>query len=150
MKIKLILLLIIATILCTSGCSTILNSLTSEVVPEEDLVIYPGRSSASYVYSDKVCVVMDTSGDLLQVKLDAEGTYSYTILSGYFKKFAWHDYKIFILMDEKYYVFDINDYQFPEDDEEPEYELKEYSESEFIDMYPQYKTFKWIKHFVNP
>ena len=150
MKIKLILLLIIATILCTSGCSTILNSLTSEVVPEEDLVIYPGRSSASYVYSDKVCVVMDTSGDLLQVKLDAEGTYSYTILSGYFKKFAWHDYKIFILMDEKYYVFDINDYQFPEDGEEPEYELKEYSESEFIDMYPQYKTFKWIKHFVNP
>ena len=149
MKIKLILLLIIATILCTSGCSTILNSLTSEVVPEEDLVIYPGRSSASYVYSDKVCVVMDTSGDLLQVNLDAEGTYSYTILSGYFKKFAWHDYKIFILMDDKYYVFDINDYQFPEDDEEPEYELKEYSESEFIDMYPQYKTFKWEKYFVN-
>ena len=142
--------LIIVTIISTSGCSTILNSLTSEVVPDEELVICEGRSGDSYAYSEKVKVIIDSSGDVLQLKFDAEDTYSYTILSGYFERFAWHDYKIFILMDEKYYVFDINDYQFPEDDEEPEYELKEYSESEFIDMYPQYKTFKWIKHFVNP
>ena len=123
--------LIIVTIISTSGCNFI-NSLFKHEVPEENLIVYSGRGVKSYEYSEKVRLAMDTA--------DKRWT---CILYGSFEKFVHYSDELIIFSDDKYYVFNVNNYKVPEKDEEPEYELKEYSESEFIDSYPEYATLNW-------
>ncbi len=135
-------LLIIATIICISGCNFI-NNLFRHEVPEENLIIYSGRGVKSYEYSKKVRLAMDTADDSLSILTNKEdGSWS-CILYGSFEKFVHYSDQLIIFSDEKYYVFNVNDYKIPENGEKPEYELKEYSKSEFVDVYPEYTTFNW-------
>ena len=63
-------------------------------------------------------------------------------------------------MDEKYYCFDIKNYEVPNkataptdkngdvgyNHIKPTYDLKQYSEKEMKDLYPNYKDFEWYGH----
>lgn len=126
-------------------------------VPEENLTIYSNRDEVIYEYQDKVALTMPCSDDdidTLCLRTDKSavswincGT---TILKGKFEKIGWYDDTLFIFYDSVYYVFDIDEYEIPPLDEEgnlqePDYELKEYSESEFKENYPEYESFDWTE-----
>ena len=128
-----------------------------KTIPEKSLVIYTGRNAISYEYQDKVDVTIRYSDrdDSLSVRTNADEEYWYydsiKILSGTFEKVGWYDDNLFILMDKKYYSLDIDEYEVPPLDEDgetqyPEYELKEYSESQFKILYPDYESFDWYGH----
>ena len=135
-------------------------------VGEEELVMYPGRDGISYIFSDKVRLWLSwhsdsndkeylADNDSLGVRNSSDEDWRFgrydKILTGNFKKFAWNEYTLFILMDDIYYTFDIKSYQIPEPitDEDnniyivPEYSLDKYSLSEFAEKYPDYENFNW-------
>ncbi len=104
----------------------------------------------TYTYSDKISVFMDSGSsgtDILYLKQYPGEGYWTEILSGEFEEVAWNDYKVFCLMEDTYYMFDIKSYEVPTDPakkyDEPEYELKEYSAKEMKTLYPSYKSFNW-------
>ena len=119
---------------------------------EEDLKIHDSIDSSMYEYQEKVCVEMTTNyGDSLSIRT-AEYTDNWfvnnygnesmeIILSGDFYREAWHDDKIFIYKDDLFYVFDINEYEVPKADEEPQYELKEYTIFEMEKLYAEFRDF---------
>lgn len=126
-------------------------------IDEESLVIYTGRNAISYIYQDKVKVTINYNDrdDWLRLRTRMGEEYWYydsiTILSGTFERVGWYDDNLFILMNEKYYSFDIDEYEVPPLDEDgepqnPDYELKEYSESEFKKLYPDYESYDWYGH----
>ncbi len=130
------------------GCSSLFDMLTTKEVPEEELEIIWGRDGDTYIYSDKIELFMSNSSidktDLFFIKDYNDDAYWREILSGDFEKAAWNDYKLFIKMEGTYYMFDINAYEVPQEKyAEPEYELKEYSEKEMIELYPNYESFNW-------
>ena len=140
--------------ICFSGCT--------RFFPEEDLVVYTTRTSTYYEYQEKIAVVLRYSdkGDVLTLRTDETSESwmsmygeSYEILSGEFEKVGWYDDNLFILMDGTYYSIDIDEYEIApiikdEDDNllSPEYELKEYSEGEFKELYPAWEYFDWYGH----
>ena len=148
------LLLLIIPIFILSGCTS--------TYPEEDLVIHYTRNTVYYEYQEKIMVVIrysdrqDTldlrtggSSDNWCASLDS----SHTILIGDFEKVAWYDDNLFILMEGTYYSIDIDEYEIApliEDEDEnvlsPEYELKEYTETELKQLYPDYESFDWYGH----
>ena len=129
-----------------------------KTIPEKSLVILTGRDSILYTYQDKVNVTISYSAnfnDRLKLRTSSEGeswgSDSIVVLSGTFEKVGWYDDNLFILMDKKYYSLDIDEYEVPPLDEDgetqyPEYELKEYSESQFKILYPDYESFDWYGH----
>ena len=141
---RIILLFLIMSIFILCGCIELSRI---REVPEQELIIYTGIGCHTYEYSEKVSVCIDTSYDVLQVRTGLEEDYWNTILEGEFEKVTWYDYKIFVLMDDIYYMIDINTYEVAEDMyADPEYELKEYSESEFKELYPDWESFDWYGH----
>lgn len=136
-----IVLLLITVIITLTGC---METLLTKEIPEEDLVIHTGRGCHTYTYSEKVMVCIDTLDDSLAIRTGIVDDYWFTILEGEFQKVAWYDYNIFVFKDNIYHVFDINTYEIPEAMyAEPIYVLKEYTESEMIELYPNYKSFDW-------
>jgi hypothetical protein len=122
----------------------------------EELTVFTGRNFSNYMYSEKVVVHISdsTSKDFLSLATtdakedDSWVTFAEEVLSGRFKKVGWNDFKLFILMDDKYYVLDINAYEVPELDKngnpkEIEYELIEYSNVDFKAEFPDYKSYDW-------
>lgn len=121
---------------------------------EEDLKVHSGIDAYMTEYQEKVCVRMTTNyGDSLSIRT-AEYTDNWfvnnfnnesteTILSGDFYRAAWYDDKIFIYMDDLFYMFDINKYEVPKADEKPEYEIVEYTVNEMDKLYPDFKEFDW-------
>lgn len=129
------------------GCSSLFDMLTTKEVPEEELEIIWGRDGDTYIYSDKIELFMSSSlytKDVLYLKYYTDDACWREILSGDFEKAACNDYKLFIKMEGTYYMFDINEYEVPQEKyAEPEYELKEYSEKEMKELYPNYESFNW-------
>lgn len=130
------------------GCSSLFDMLTTKEVPEEELEIIWGRDGDTYIYSDKIELFMSNSSidktDLFFIKDYNDDACWREILSGDFEKAAWNDYKLFIKMEGTYYMFDINAYEVPQEKyAEPEYELKEYSKKEMIELYRNYESFNW-------
>ena len=152
MKLKRIfaLFITVTVIFSLCGCTAILDSMTRYEKPEEQLEYIWGIDGDTYIYSDKVEVFLGAPGeneDSLFIKCYPDDYISNEILQGSFTKVAWNDYKLFILMDDTYYMFDINAYEIPADDNtEPVYELKEYSEEEFAKAYPDSASFDWYGH----
>lgn len=62
----------------------------------------------------------------------------YTILKGDITKYAWNDYKLYILLDGIFYEFDLNAYEPPALDEngDPRYQPKKYTKEEFENAFP--------------
>ncbi len=151
MKIKrfFVVLITVTVIFSLCGCTAILDSMTRRENPEEQMEYIWGIDGDTYIYSDKVEVYLGAPGeneDSLYIKCYPDDYLSGEILQGSFKKAAWNDYKIFILMEDTYYMFDINAYEVPADDNtEPVYELKEYSEEEMKKLYPDYESFNWYR-----
>ena len=121
---------------------------------EEDLKLHDSIDSSMYEYQEKVCVEMTTNyGDSLSIRtaeytdnwfVNNYGTESMEIiLSGNFYRAAWYDDKIFIHMDDIFYMFDINEYEVPKDDEKPEYEIVKYTIKEMNKLYPDFRNFDW-------
>ncbi len=147
---KLVLLLL--TVVFLSGCMPY----SPDYYPEEDLTVYYMRNAINYEYQEKVAVQIRYSSDrndslILRVSQTSDGWMScdgaYSILEGKFEKVGWNDDTLFILTDDTYYMFDINAYEVPADDNtEPVYELKEYSEEEFASAYPDSASFDWYGH----
>jgi len=132
-----------------NGCS-----LFEEYYPEEELFVRSGFDFSAYQYSGDV-ILYDSSDstDFLELR-NEEGEFekeffidSYTILDGHFQFFAWDDYKLFILKNNLYYVFDIKSYSYPpvDDDGNENFELLKYTEEEFRTAYPYYTSFDWIE-----
>lgn len=127
-------------IISLSGCSLekIANSVFTSTDSSEELKYSAGKNVQNYEYSEKVLItISDNYDDTLQVK-DSNGSYNNTLLSGYFDKVAWNDYKLFILTNDKYYCFDINS--------KIKYDLKEYTEKELKSLYPEYNEYEWYGH----
>ena len=151
------LLLIMLSVVFLFGCTPYSPS----YYPEEDLIVYPMRNAIYYEYQKKVAIQIRYSSnktDSLSLRIDGDDdswlstNFNYkSILTGAFEKVGWYDDNLFILMDDIYYSFDIDKYEVPElDDEdnsqEPVYELKEYSKTEFVEAYPDYNSFDWYGH----
>lgn len=151
------LLLIMLSVVFLFGCTPYSPS----YYPEEDLIVYPMRNAIYYEYQKKVAIQIRYSSnktDSLSLRIDGDDdswlstNFNYkSILTGTFEKIGWYDDNLFILMDDIYYSFDIDKYEVPElDDEgnsqEPVYELKEYSKTEFVTVYPDYNSFDWYGH----
>ncbi len=104
---------------------------------------------ASYTYKDKVRIEYTRMGGeencTLSVRRDTWDS-SYTILSGKFEKVGWHDDVLYILSNYKYYSFDIDSYIYPQKNNgnPPDYELCEYSYSEFINSFSDYNDYHWF------
>lgn len=138
-------------ILTFSGCGvvTMIPSIESnrKNVAEERVVI-GGIDGSAYVYSDKVRVYKSSKerykSSLEIIKGSGEYTSWEVILEDDFEKVAWYDYKLFILVDRTYYMFDIKAYEPPEySHDEPMYELKEYNIFHMKEFYPDYESFDW-------
>ena len=127
------------------GCSSLIDRLTTDEVPEQELVITLGPGCLTYDCSNIITVVMDSYIDGAFLHIGKGDDYcQYEILAGQFEKAAWKDYKVFILMNDIYYVFDIKEFEPPKDkNEEIKYELEEYTESEMKELYPHYESFYW-------
>lgn len=151
------LLLIMLSVIFLVGCTPYSPS----YYPEEDLIVYPMRNAIYYEYQKKVAIQIRYSSeknDSLTLRIAGDDdswlstNFNYkSILTGAFEKVGWYDDNLFILMDDIYYSFDIDKYEVPMlDDEgnsqEPVYELKEYSKTEFIKVYPDYNLFDWYGH----
>ncbi len=146
--------------ICFSGCGVLLDKfltgLSESRVESENLKIFSAKDYTSYEYSDKVVVILsdNDNNDSLSLATTEDDDWWYKkkeVLSGRFDKVSWNDYILFINMEEKYYTFDINEYEIPSLDGESsatdiDYELKEYSETEFITAYPNYNSFDWYGH----
>lgn len=149
MKKYLLCILIIFSLLCFNGCSFF-----ERYDPEEELSVHCGFDFTIYQYSGNV-ILHDTLGssDSLELR-NEDGEFkkelfkkSYTILDGHFQFFTWNDYKLFILKNNLYYVFDIKSYSYPpvDDDGNENFELLMYTEEEFRTAYPHYTSFNWIE-----
>ena len=166
---------LLLTIICIlfsvalTGCDfeeDILGSMVTSQDSREELKYSAGKNVQNYEYSEKVLVtISDHNDDKIQLN-DGFGNYenygleNNSILSGHFDKVAWNDYKLFVCMDEKYYCFDIKNYEVPnkataptdKDGEvcynqiKPTYDLKQYSEKEMKELYPTYEEFEWYGH----
>lgn len=127
-----------------SGCNPddIMYSLLVDEykVPEENLVITDSPQVDSYMYSGKVRIDLDPSFHSFDIMTEDDYV---NLLTGYFKKFTYHEGKLIILFEDIYYVFDIDNYRIPKSEDALEYDLKEYTESDFINEYPQHETFTW-------
>lgn len=115
-----------------------------------------GKDGTIDEYSNKVqlhiCYGTDYSDELIlcnstEPNGDDEFFYDeYTILTGDFSKHCWKDNKLFIIMEEIYYEFDINSYEPPAIDDAGNinYVLKEYTKEEFVNAYPDSESvFGW-------
>ena len=149
MKRVLICLFCLTVIFNFNGCS-----LFEEYYPEEELYVYSGIDTHFYQYSGKIRIKdshdYSDSLELNNINGSSEKELfhdTYTILDGHFQYFAWNDYKLFILKNNLYYVFDIKSYSYPpvDDDGNKNYELLMYTEEEFRTLYPYYTSFEWIK-----
>ena len=152
MKRMLICLFCLTVIFSFTGCYGLLDALLTSYYLEEDLAVSRGIDSKSYEYSEKVRLSMcnEPYDDELEIRINIENqdTYaspSYPILSGKFEKFAWNDYKLYVVMNTDYYVFDIAKHTVPPYSESADYtyELLQYTKDEFISLYPNYKNFNW-------
>ena len=149
MKRILICLFCLVMIFNFNGCS-----LFEEYYPEKELFTRSTIDSDLYVYSGNVRL-KDSNDytDSLELRNEESDDNkksfyeSYTILDGHFQYFAWNDFKLFILKNNLYYVFDIKSYSYPpvDDDGNKNYELLMYTEEEFRTLYPYYTSFEWIK-----
>lgn len=149
MKRILICLFCLTIILNFNGCS-----LFEEYYPEEELYVYSGFDTHIYQYSGNVKLYDSHDySDSLELRTE-DGEFekelfvkSYTILEGHFQFFAWNDYKLFILKNNIYYVFDVKSYSYPPVDDEgyDNFELLKYTEEEFRTAYPYYTSFDWIE-----
>ena len=149
MKRVLICLFCLVMIFNFNGCS-----LFEEYYPDEELYVYSGIDTHFYQYSGKIRITDSHDySDCLELNNINGGSEkelfrdTYTILDGHFQYFAWDDYKLFILKNNLYYVFDIKSYSYPpvDDDGNENFELLMYTEEEFRTAYPHYTSFNWIE-----
>ena len=124
-------------------------------IPKENLTIYTGRNYTIYEYSEKVSVSIKYSNrkDTLTIRGNKQNNTFWidsgkVILEKDFDKVANHENKLLILAEKTYYVFDISNYILDAESEYvyPENTLYEYTEEEFIKLYPEHESFDWYGH----
>lgn len=146
-----VLILTAAVVITFSGCGVFTIAREIQIADKnasQDLVISQSIDSKGYTYSEKVRVNMSPESDYRDTLEVIKGHGEYTswevILEDDFEKVAWYDYKLFILVDRTYYMFDIKTYEPPEySHDEPVYELKEYNIFHMKELYPDYESFDW-------
>lgn len=125
--------------------------------PEEKLIVYGGIDGASYVYSNKVDVtVYADNGKYMNLTLKCYKSDEVWSGDGYqvfdklkYKYFAWNNYYLYIQAEDNvYYSLDIKGYEpgkFVNSKEKtPKYTLKKYTDNEFKNSHPNYKTYEWL------
>lgn len=135
-----------------SACSSYWNIYNSDI----ELLYFDEYNPPRYQYSGKVQIYdCYDSYDRLYLN-ESKNTNKkylfdkrYIALEGNFDEVAWEDFKLFIHMGETYYVFDINTYNAPPYDENnnPTYELLEFSKEDFIKNYPDYDFYIWETYY---
>ena len=139
--------------LCGCNYSILYDAFGPSYIEDEDMWCLEGRDLHMYEYSEKVRIEHRfCEGDQLLVKEeneDTEGEFfdsGFCMLRGYFEKFAWSDYKLFVLRYDTYYEIDIKEYEPPifDFDGEYTYTLTEYTEAEFQKKYPDNASFDWL------
>lgn len=148
------LVMAILSVCLMSGCSVLLNELLGpKEYPEEGLIVYTHRDVCKFEYSKKVAVILFTQpyDDTLRIRPNDKYDENWMntekkLLEGYFDKVAYHEGKIFILCNEKYYMFNVDTYVYSDEYYYPEYEFKEYTKEEFEKQYPQQEYFDWYGH----
>ncbi len=132
--------LIIALVLSMTGCLEAVFG--PKHYEDENLTVYTGQGTIRYEYSEIVAITLNNNGD------DSLEINNYTELESHFDKVAYNEGKLYIITDEKYYMFDIDDYieHYNVDPDYNDYELHEYSTEEFKELYPVYEDFVWYGH----
>ncbi len=147
---SIILLISISFAICFSGCLL----LGPQRIPEENLIIYSSFDFSIYEYYEKTAVYISYEHDqgqfdqlLVRTDVDSDSWINfdnYILLEGKFEKVGWYDDKLFILMDDIYYAFDIAKYEIGTSF--GDIELKEYTENEIKQLYSDYELFDWYGH----
>ena len=148
-----VIIMIFMIINMDSILTAVVNFLTAPTYYEENQLLYRSAIDGGiYQYSGKVKLSEWTHGDeLLIVNVGDDCNKKeffdeeYTVLKGEFERHSWNDYELYVLMDNVYYVFDIENYN-AKSVQECSYniiELKEYSKEEFVKLYPDYESFDW-------
>ena len=145
---------ILLVVLCVLNCSGCYGLFTNKSV-----VVDWGRHYGLYRYSDKAEILYFDQSRKYGSFIDKLGIYcneneenheGSVVLEGHFKKFTHSDGKIIILMEDKYYVFDIDEYTYPpsnvgmEDYLEENDWFREYSIEEFNSEFPNNDKYHWI------
>ena len=147
-------LIALITILLFASCKDIYGD-----VGRENLEIITGRNFVSYKYFDTVYIDLNDvkkpdKFDIRTTKDDDWMGSRYTVLEGEFEQVAYNDGCFFVLLNQKYYVFDYENYEISEpatniDGDynrlaKPDYHLEEYSIDDFKRLYPDYEGFDWF------
>ncbi len=142
-----------------SGCSLLFAPVKH---PEKGLIIESAPDYEYYIFYDKVTIIRylnkrDPDKLLIRYTIDTKiydiedadfgdwiGRYGQTreILSGKFEKVDWYDDKLFILLDDIYYMLNINGFEIGM--EPNEIELVKYTEKDLKNFYPQYEDFELL------
>lgn len=124
---------------------------------KEELEVISGRNFAFFKYSEKAFIYINYGShgnDYLGVATknanedkDWIDTSKKKILEGTFKKFGWNDFKLYILMDNYYYEFNIAKYKIPNNTKKYDWNrlLIKYDRKAFKKKFTNYKNYDWIK-----
>ena len=134
-----------------SGCLYLLSdSAFVTEVEEDNLKIRYAIDSVNYDYSEKVLVHISANenSDILELKSINR---PFELLKGSFDKISYNKGELFIVMDNTYYVLDVENYQMPattvpeghNPDVIPEHDLREYTYEDFKKAYPDSDTYEW-------
>lgn len=108
------------------GCSAVLDYALGAKYDETDDSLYVyGRDCGTIEFSNKIQIYIgfDEYDEVIlcddtELTADDEFFYGgYKILEGDITKYAWNDYKLYVLLDGIFYEFDINAYEPPALDE---------------------------------
>lgn len=122
-KIRLFFLIIIFTVF--------VSIITRCSIGAEEPKIDGGRDSTSYTYEQTVTVLYSHDSEF-QDSAFCVGEENDPIISGYIYRFAYNDKKLFLNMNNKYYIFNTETN-----------ELSKLDNNEFYEKYTDFDTYKW-------
>lgn len=135
--------IVIAFLCCSCSLKDALFSLMFEThYPEENYKVFHWQRTTIYTFYENLALNLssdDDKKDSLSVIFDEEPTRD--ILSGYFTDVGHNQDRLFIVMDDMYYVYDIQ--KCIDSDTESDYLLNKSDFESFVKLYPEYETYDW-------
>ena len=120
---------------------------------------FPDSHGSTYIYFDKVMLSItspedkksgywgDLEPDELYVSANEDGSlWGGPILKGPFEKAAFNQGELFILKEDKFYVFNVEEYHYQEGkyNEDIRKDIKEFTKEELDEIYPDNENYSWF------
>lgn len=139
--------LLISFVINFSGCSAFLGAMGLNGVRR-----FHDSHGSIYIYFDKVKLEITSQEDEtgiyenLGVAIQEDGPFG-TILDGPFELAAYNRGELFILKEDRYYVFNVSEYHSQEgrhNEDIRKEDIKEYTKEEFDEAYPDNASYNWF------